>query len=526
MKYLYLAFLSILFIQFSFAQTATSNDSLTLNEVLEFMVEDLDCASISNITSPNNAQMHNQGFSSYGSFQVQNEPNFPFDSGIVLSTTSVSDLENITNNGDSQWPGDSDLAALIQEPGNTHNATVIEFDFIPFREELKVDYLLASDEYPVFVCDFADTFAFIISGPGISNVNPYDHDANPNTPEVNLDLGGLNIATLPGTTIPVNPTNIHDMTTDCTGSMGEFAVPQFFDAQAFDNNIISFTGQTLPLTAKVDLIPGQTYHIELKIADRGDTVLNSAVFIDADSFEMGTIPEDLPYEPGLPVELPECWTTSDTASFDILNTCSETSENYLQLYGGNYSLQTAAVDTDGVAGVNISWDMLNGCNDIAEAGKNLLVEYFNGNDWQLLADIDPISIPVANSNSSDNWMTVNYTVTSGMNKNFTLRFSRQSGNNQQDDISIANLSITEQTLSNEEFSVDTFKIYPNPVSDILTIETLNSTQIDQIEIIDIQGKILKTTNQLEIDVQSLSTGLYFAKISRQNSYIIKRFIKK
>jgi len=527
MKQFYFVFISILFVQFSFGQTVTSDTSLTLDEILEFIVEDLDCTSISNITSLNNAQMHNQGFNSYGSFSFQNEPNFPFDNGIVLSTTDASELEFITTSGDTQWPGDSDLAALIQEPGNTHNATVIEFDFVPFRDKLSVNYLLASDEYPNFVCSFADTFAFIISGPGISDVNPYNHDANPNTPEVYLDLGGLNIATLPGTTIPVNPTNIHDMSTTCSaGFMGEFAVPQFFDNLSSDNNILAFTGQTLPLTAEVDLIPGQTYHIKLAIADRGDTILNSIVFIDANSFEMGTIPEDLPYEPGLPVELPECFNTSGLASYDVTNTCSDNSENYIQMYGGNYSIETAAVDTDGVAGVNISWDMLNGCNDIAEAGKNLLVEYFDGSDWQLLADIDPISIPVANSNSSNNWMTVNYTVTSGMSKNFILRFSRQNGNNQQDDISIANLSITEQTLSNEEFNVDTFKIYPNPTSDILTIETLSSNQIDKVEIFDINGKILKTTDKLKIVVKSLSAGFYFLKISNQNNHIVKRFIKK
>ncbi len=532
MKNIYFILVVLLTFQFSLAQSVTTNSSLTLDEVLEFMVEDLDCTSISNVTSPNNAQLHGLGFNSYGSFSILNEPNFPFDNGIVLSTADISDLELITSSGDSLWPGDSDLEDLIQQPGNSFNATVVEFDFIPFREELTVDYVLASEEYPTFVCNYADTFAFIISGPGISNVNSYDHDANPNTPEVNLDLGGLNIATLAGTTIPVNPTNIHDLSTNCpSGTMGEYAVPQYFDAQSSDNNILDFGGQTIPLTAEVAVIPGQTYHIKLAIADRGDNIFDSAVFIDANSFEMGTIPEGLPYEPGLPVDLPECWVTFGTESFDISNTCSENSENYIQMYGGNYSIQTATVDTDGVAGVDISWDILNGCNDVAEAGKNLIVEYFDGSDWQLLADIDPINIPVANSNSSDNWMTVNYTVTSGMNKNFMLRFSRQNGNNQQDDISIANLSITQTTLSNKEFSDNAFSVYPNPTTDVLTIETLNSTQINTVEIFDINGRLLKkldinTNDDLNIDVNPLSAGFYFLKISKQSNHIIKRFIKK
>lgn len=519
-------------ISISTAQSVTTDTALSLDDVLASITTNLECTSITNVTSTNNAQINAQGFNSYGSFQIQNEPNFPFENGIVLSTADASDLQDIISPGNSQWPGDADLEALIQEPGNTYNATVIEFDFVPFRTQLSVDYVLASQEYPSFICNFADTFAFIVSGGNIPNVNSYDHDANPNTPEVSLDLGGLNIATLPGTTIPVNPTNVHNIASSCAaGSLGEFALPQFFDDLSSNNNILDFGGQTIPLTAEVDLVPGQTYHIKLVIADRGDNILDSSVFIDADSFVIGTIPEDLPYQPGLPVDLPECWNTTDSASYDVNNTCSDTSENYLQMFGGNYSIETAAVDTDGLTGVDISWDILNGCNDTAEAGKNLIVEYFDGSDWQLLADIDPINIPVANSSSSDNWMTVSYTVTSGMSKNFILRFSRQNGDNLLDDISIANLSITESTLSNQEFSADTFKIYPNPTSDFIFFESQNSTPIQSVEIFDINGKLihsieLSSSDDSKINIESLNSGLYFAKIKSENQYFTKRFIKQ
>ena len=530
MKKLILTLNFILAFTLTQAQSVSTDTTVTLDELLESITTNLECTSITNITSPNNAILGGENFNSYGTFAFQNEPNFPFENGIILSTGDASNLTNIINSGGSQWSGDVDLEALIQEPGNSNNATVIEFDFVPFRDKLVVDYLLASKEYPTFVCDFADTFAFIVSGPGIPNVNPYNHDANPNTPDVNLDLGGLNIATIPGTNIPVNPTNIHINNNCGAGTLGEFAISQFFDDILSDNNILDFGGQTIPMTAEVDLVPGQTYHIKMAIADRGDNIFDSTVFIDADSFEIGTIPEDLPYEPGLPVTLPECWNTSGVASFDITNTCSDTSENYIQMYGGNYAIETATVDANGLDGIDISFDILNGCVDVAEAGKNLIVEYFDGSDWQLLDDIDPIDIPVANSGNSNNWMTMNYTITSGMSHNFMLRFKRESGNNQEDDLSIANISFMETTLSNNEFSINDFKIYPNPTRDIITITHPSSNSIENVEIFDMNGRLINaikinSVEDLQIDFYNISSGTYFLKLKVNEQSFVKRIIK-
>ena len=530
MKKFLLLFNFIVAISMTQAQSVTTNTSVTLDELLESITTNLECTSISNVISPNNALLNGENFSSFGTFAFQNEPNFPFENGIILSTADASELTNIINSGGSQWPGDVDLEDLIQEPGNSNNATVIEFDFVPFRDKLVVDYLLASNEYPTFVCDFADTFAFIVSGPGIPNVNPYDHDANPNTPDVNLDLGGLNIATIPGTNIPVNPTNIHNDDSCGSGSLGEFAISQFFDDILSDNNILEFGGQTIPMTAEVDLMPGQTYHIKLAIADRADTILDSTVFIDADSFEIGTIPEDLPYQPNLPVTLPECWNTSGLLSFDITNTCSESSENYIQMYGGNYAIETASVNADGLTGIDISFDILNGCADVAEAGKNLILEYFDGNDWQDLDEIDPVDIPVANSGNSNNWMTINYTITSGLSHNFMLRFKRDNGNNLQDDLNIANLKFSESTLSNQEFGTKNFRIYPNPAQDFIKIESPDVNLIKNVEIFDMNGRLINFINKnssqnLQIDVKYFDAGIYFIKLNLGNQSVVKRFIK-
>ncbi len=270
----------------------TVDNTLTVQQLIDDVLVLGQCAEVNNINSPNNSAIGGEPFDSFGAFDgTASTQNFPFDGGIVLSTNGIDMVPDgqPLQGGGVGWAGDPDLEALIQEPGNTNNATVIEFEFIPFVSQISFNYLLASDEYPTFVCNYADTFAFILSGPGISDVNDYNHDANPNTPDLTLDLGGQNIAVIPGTNIPVNPTNIHTNTNCGAGTIGEFAVPQLFDNANADNGSTMYGGQTVPLTATASVIPGQTYNIKLVIADRGDTAFNSAVFLESESFDLGGI---------------------------------------------------------------------------------------------------------------------------------------------------------------------------------------------------------------------------------------------
>jgi len=278
---------------FSAQSQITVDDTQTVQQLIENVLIIGNCAEVNNITSPNNSEVGGETWKSFGAFDgTTSSPAFPFAEGIILATNGVEMIPtgNPLQSGGFAWAGDADLEALIEQPGNTNNATAIEFEFIPFVEEISFNYLIASNEWPVFVCNYADTFAFILSGPGISDVNNYDHDANPNTPELSLDLGGQNIAVIPGTTIPVNPTNIHDLTANCfAGDLGEFAVPQLFDNASVNDGLTFYNARSIPLTATAQVIPGQTYNIKLVIADRQDTILDSAVFIESASFDLGGI---------------------------------------------------------------------------------------------------------------------------------------------------------------------------------------------------------------------------------------------
>jgi gliding motility-associated-like protein len=292
MKRILLLLMFGLGLTFSQAQTPITVDAtLTPQDLIDIVLVQGPCANVSNVTSPNNSIVGGDSFQSFGSFDGSaTNPAFPFNSGIILASNGVQMIPTgvPAQGGGFGWDGDPDLAALAGG-GITRNATVIEFEFIPYVQEISFNYFLASEEWPTYVCNFADTFAFILSGPGISNVNDYNHDANPNTPDLSLDLGGLNIATIPGTNIPVNPTNIHTLTNPCVGQLGEFAVPQLYDNVGEDDGTTMYFGRTVPMAATAQVIPGQTYNIKLAVADRSDTILNTAVFIQSASFDLGEI---------------------------------------------------------------------------------------------------------------------------------------------------------------------------------------------------------------------------------------------
>ncbi len=68
-----------------------------------------------------------------------------------------------------------------------------------------------------------------------------------------------------------------------------------------------------------------------------------------------------------------------------------------------------------------------------------------------------------------------------------------------------------------------FKIYPNPTSGIITIET--TEDFDEIKIYNSLGQELKIINGSSIDISDFSAGIYWLKASKKNKNIFKKIIK-
>ncbi|MFN2262143.1 MAG: choice-of-anchor L domain-containing protein [Psychroflexus sp.] len=122
----------------------------TLDELVNDVLISGTCSIVENVSSPNNASLNGEPFESYAYFNNACST-FPFDEGIVMGSANVDRvIDGNGGSGSNAWPGDPDLEALIQQPGNTNNATVIEFDFTPFVDQIQFNYIFSSYEYPNF----------------------------------------------------------------------------------------------------------------------------------------------------------------------------------------------------------------------------------------------------------------------------------------------------------------------------------------------------------------------------------------
>ncbi|MEX0997129.1 MAG: T9SS type A sorting domain-containing protein [Flavobacteriaceae bacterium] len=80
-------------------------------------------------------------------------------------------------------------------------------------------------------------------------------------------------------------------------------------------------------------------------------------------------------------------------------------------------------------------------------------------------------------------------------------------------------------LSNTEIELISFKLYPNPVDEVLTIVSLNQ-KIEEINIYSIAGaQLFQTGYQQQIDVSHLTSGIYFIEITSTQGKSVQKFVK-
>ncbi|HEY0356126.1 MAG TPA: choice-of-anchor L domain-containing protein, partial [Flavisolibacter sp.] len=208
-------------------------------------------------------------FKNTGGTQLGIDSGIVFSTGRVLSSGTLRGLNGLQSYNAStthNTPGDAQLSAIING-AETNDAVVLEFDFIPVGDTVKFRYVFSSEEYPTFTCsNFNDAFAFFISGPGIT--------------------GAKNIALVPGTNIPVSINSINDGTDPSPGLCNAMGPGSPF-VQYFVNNTggqqFTHNGHTTVLTAISSVVPCQTYHLKLVIADVFDHIYDSGVFLEAKS---------------------------------------------------------------------------------------------------------------------------------------------------------------------------------------------------------------------------------------------------
>ena len=185
------------------------------------------------------------------------------DSGIVLTSGSAAIAGQGQTSGSATQNnglgGYAPLDALI--PGfSTLDATVLKLNFTTTGGDLFFNYVFGSEEYLEFVgSSFNDVFGFFLNGTALTN----------------------NLALIPSTTTPVSINNVN------LGSNSAY----------FRNNSsgqlsggLQYDGFTTVLTASALGIGAGTHDIYLAIADAGDRVLDSGVYIQGNSFSTTVTP--------------------------------------------------------------------------------------------------------------------------------------------------------------------------------------------------------------------------------------------
>ena len=66
-------------------------------------------------------------------------------------------------------------------------------------------------------------------------------------------------------------------------------------------------------------------------------------------------------------------------------------------------------------------------------------------------------------------------------------------------------------------------VYPNPVTDVLNIQADN---VQKVELMDMSGRRILTTNKEQIDMRQLPSGAYFVRVITSRNTTIKRVVKK
>jgi len=198
-----------------------------------------------------------------GSFTGGNSSGLDIDKGIVLSSGQAVTAQGPNNNtGATTNNGFAGYAPLdVLASATTHDSTVLGFDFEfdgGAGGDLFFNFIFGSEEYLEWVNKgFNDVFGFFVDG--------------------------VNTAFVPSTTTPISVDNINTTTNSSL----------FVDNTAGIHNT-QMDGFTKAMQINLKGLSTGKHTMEFAIADTGDFILDSWIFIEADSFSnvpTNTVPE-------------------------------------------------------------------------------------------------------------------------------------------------------------------------------------------------------------------------------------------
>lgn len=145
-----------------------------------------------------------------------------------------------------------------------------------------------------------------------------------------------------------------------------------------------------------------------------------------------------------------------------------------------------------------------------------------------------------NGSSSGSWgqSTIDLSLLN-VNANSTIQFRWEMGTDgcngadgwYLDEIFVYNCAAS-LSVNNYDQMIDGVTIYPNPTQGVVTVKKTNDIQLIKVELFDLNGRILKSQSlsdmqtEKNIDIINLASGVYFVKVTSDNSTGVMRLIKE
>lgn len=113
------------------------------------------------------------------------------------------------------------------------------------------------------------------------------------------------------------------------------------------------------------------------------------------------------------------------------------------------------------------------------------------------------------------------------NSSVQVRFSYVG--NDSDSLSVDDVVVT-GTLGIKDVLASSFKTFPNPVNDMITISNVNNILLSEVRLTDVNGRTIKTINannvsEIQINLSDLTSGVYFLNINSDSGKAVKKIVK-
>ena len=201
-----------------------------------------------------------------GSFNRNNYTQFPFATGLIMTTGACSVAAGPNSSGSaSSLANVSYTDALLQQYNQGYtvqNSAALDFDFLAYADTFAFNYVFGSEEYPEYVCaNYNDIFIFLLTGPdpvtGVTTTK--------------------NVAVIPGTVTAANPNgvpvSINTVNNGATSSSGvsceNGTYSAYYIASNAGSNGVEYNGRTVQLTAEGNILAWRLPRRQ-KLPERGD----------------------------------------------------------------------------------------------------------------------------------------------------------------------------------------------------------------------------------------------------------------